>query len=98
MRAFVSVLLLVTFGNLAQAQTIYFPADASSWEQVDPASVGWNADWLSADPVAMQGAMDRKLYLIPSLNLVITRLGASGRANDQSFNEAFWSAIMKAKL
>jgi CubicO group peptidase (beta-lactamase class C family) len=50
------------------------------------------------DLVAMQGAMDRKLYLVPSLNLVITRLGANGRANNQSFNEAFWSALMEAKL
>jgi len=46
----------------------------------------------------MQGAMNRKLYLIPSLNLVITKLGASGRADGQSFNEAFWDALMEAKL
>ncbi len=49
-----------------------------------------------ADLVAMQGAGDRKLYLVPSLELVITRLGYTGAADGVSFNEAFWSALMKA--
>jgi hypothetical protein len=46
--------------------------------------------------VAMQGALDRKLYLVPSLNLVITRLGSNGGANGASFNDAFWEALMEA--
>lgn len=50
-----------------------------------------------ADLVAMQGALDRKLYIVPSLNLVIARLGDSGAADDQSFNSAFWTALMRAK-
>jgi CubicO group peptidase (beta-lactamase class C family) len=50
-----------------------------------------------ADLVAMQGAQDRKLYLVPSLNLLITRLGANGSANDIPFNNAFWEALLKAK-
>lgn len=49
-----------------------------------------------ADLVAMQGAGDRKLYLVPSLNLVITRLGYTGAKDGVSFNEAFWEALMKA--
>ena len=49
------------------------------------------------DLVAMQGALDRKLYLVPSLNLIVTRLGSAGSAGGQSFNEAFWKALMKAK-
>ena len=49
------------------------------------------------DLVAMQGARDRKLYNIPSLGLVITRLGDSGRADGVSFNDAFWQTLMKAK-
>ena len=49
-----------------------------------------------SDMIAMQGALDRKLYLVPSLNLVITRLGSNGDANGSSFNDAFWKALMEA--
>lgn len=49
------------------------------------------------DLVAMQGAMDRKLYIVPSLNLVIARLGASGEAEGVNFNNAFWGALMSAR-
>ncbi|MDP6537761.1 MAG: serine hydrolase [Gammaproteobacteria bacterium] len=48
------------------------------------------------DLVAMQGAADRKLYLVPSLNLIVTRLGASGSQRGSNFNELFWEALMKA--
>ncbi len=50
-----------------------------------------------ADLVAMQGAMDRKLYIVPSLGLVIARLGALGEAGSISFNAAFWEALMAAR-
>jgi CubicO group peptidase (beta-lactamase class C family) len=50
-----------------------------------------------ADLVAMQGAQTRKLYLVPSLNLVITRLGATGSVDGVPFNNAFWEALLKAK-
>lgn len=49
-----------------------------------------------ADLVAMQGALDRKLYIVPSLGLVIARLGSSGDAEGISFNAAFWGALMAA--
>lgn len=49
-----------------------------------------------ADLTAMQGALDRKLYLVPSLNLIVTRLGANGGLQGSSFNDAFWSALMQA--
>ena len=49
------------------------------------------------DLVAMQGALDRKLYLVPSLDLVVVRLGAAGSADGMSFNNAFWSALMAAR-
>ena len=39
--------LLVAFGNLVQAQTLYFRGDDSNWKQVDPANLGWDADTLS---------------------------------------------------
>jgi hypothetical protein len=45
----------------------------------------------------MQGARDRKLYRVPSLGLIVTRLGDAGRADGVNFNDAFWSALMKAK-
>ena len=50
-----------------------------------------------SDLVAMQGALDRKLYLVPSLDLVIVRLGATGSAEGVSFNDAFWEALMRAR-
>jgi len=49
------------------------------------------------DLVAMQGALDSKLYLVSSLNLIVIRLGSSGSAGGKSFNEAFWEALMRAK-
>lgn len=49
------------------------------------------------DLVAMQGALDRKLYVVPSLDLVIARLGDSGAADGKSFNDAFWEALMRAR-
>ncbi len=49
-----------------------------------------------SDMVAMQGALDRKLYLVPSLDLVVARLGSTGSANGTSFNDAFWEALMEA--
>ena len=49
------------------------------------------------DLVAMQGALDRKLYLVPSLDLVVVRLGATGSSNDVNFNNAFWPALMAAR-
>jgi len=48
------------------------------------------------DLVAMQGAADRKWYQVPSLNLIVTRLGASGSQRGGSLNELFWDALMKA--
>ena len=48
------------------------------------------------DLVAMQGAGDRKLYLVPSLKLVVSRLGFYGDKDGVSFNDAFWTALMRA--
>jgi hypothetical protein len=41
-------------------------------------------------------AMDRKLYLVPSLDLIVARPGGDGRRQGSSFNEAFWEALMVA--
>ena len=49
-----------------------------------------------ADLVAAQGARDRKLYVVPSLDLVVSRLGDNGSLEGSSFNDAFWERLMEA--
>jgi hypothetical protein len=49
------------------------------------------------DLVAMLGALDRKVYVVPSLDLVVARIGAAGGTPGDSFNVAFWRALMLAK-
>ena len=49
-----------------------------------------------ADLVAAQGARDRKLYVVPSLDLVVARLGDNGSREDSSFNDAFWERLIEA--
>ena len=48
------------------------------------------------DLVAAQGARDRKLYVVPSLDLVVSRLGDNGSLDGSSFNDAFWARLMEA--
>jgi len=45
------------------------------------------------DLVAAQGALDRKCYIVPSLELVVTRLGDQ---TGEAFNNEFWTLLMKA--
>ena len=45
------------------------------------------------DLVAALGAVDRKLYVVPSLGLVITRLGNSA---GPAFQNEFWKLLMEA--
>jgi CubicO group peptidase (beta-lactamase class C family) len=45
------------------------------------------------DLVAAQGALDRKCYIVPSLGLVVTRLGDQ---TGEAFNNEFWKLLMKA--
>jgi hypothetical protein len=45
----------------------------------------------------MQGALDRRLYIVPSLDLVVARLGDSGAVDGESFNDAFWESLMRAR-
>lgn len=45
------------------------------------------------DLVAAQGALGRKCYVVPSLGLVVTRLGDEP---GEDFNEEFWTLLMKA--
>ena len=48
------------------------------------------------DLVAAQGARDRKLYVVPSLDLVVARLGDNGSREGSSFNDAFWERLIEA--
>ena len=48
------------------------------------------------DLVAAQGALDKKLYVVPSLDLVVTRLGDRGSIEGSSFNDAFWDLLIQA--
>ena len=50
-----------------------------------------------SDLVAGFGALGRKCYVVPSLNLVVTRLGDTPETRGQeSFNEGFWRRLMLA--
>ena len=46
-----------------------------------------------ADLFAAQGALQRKLYVVPSMNLVVTRLG---NQPETGFNNQFWKHLMAA--
>jgi CubicO group peptidase (beta-lactamase class C family) len=46
-----------------------------------------------SDLVAALGAVDRKLYIVPSLGLVVTRLGNSA---ETAFQNEFWKLLMEA--
>jgi hypothetical protein len=61
-----------------------------SWEWGDVA----NADWLPADLVAACGAGKQRLYVIPSLKLVVVRQGALS----QGFSDLeFLSLLLRGK-
>ncbi|MBX3564040.1 MAG: serine hydrolase [Sphingomonas sp.] len=47
-----------------------------------------------ADTVAALGAFDRRLYVVPSLKLVVVRTGAA--AGDKDFDNQLWLRLMKA--
>jgi CubicO group peptidase (beta-lactamase class C family) len=46
------------------------------------------------DLIAAQGAQDRKLYVVPSLKLVVVRTGQA--TPDRDFNQQLWTRLMKA--
>lgn len=47
-----------------------------------------------ADTIAALGALDRRLYVVPSRKLVVVRTGAA--AGDRDFDEQLWMRLMKA--
>lgn len=46
------------------------------------------------DLVAAQGAQDRKLFIVPSMKMIVVRTGQA--APDREFNEKLWQLLMKA--
>jgi hypothetical protein len=47
--------------------------------------------------VAALGALGRKVYVVRSLGVVVTRPGDnSDQKGEAAFDEAFWNALMKA--
>jgi hypothetical protein len=47
-----------------------------------------------ADLVAALGALDRKLYVVPSEQLIVVRMGAA--APDKDFDQQLWLRLSKA--
>jgi CubicO group peptidase (beta-lactamase class C family) len=47
-----------------------------------------------ADLVAALGALDRKLYVVPSMKLIVVRMGQA--APDKDFDQELWLRLMKA--
>jgi CubicO group peptidase (beta-lactamase class C family) len=47
-----------------------------------------------ADLVAALGALDRKLYVVPSMRLIVVRMGAT--VSDKGFDQQLWQHLMPA--
>ena len=71
-------------------------ASSMSWAIPPATAAGTLISAAPTDLVAAQGARDRKLYVVPSLDLVVSRLGDSGSVDGSSFNDAFWERLMEA--
>ena len=71
-------------------------ASSMSWTLPPETSGGTLIPSAPPDLVAAQGARDRKLYVVPSLDLVVTRLGDAGSRDGSSFNDAFWEQLIEA--
>ena len=66
--------------------------------QASGAKGGWLAPSAPADMVAALGAMGRKVYVVRSLGLVVTRTGDNAdQKGEAPFDEAFWAALIKAR-
>lgn len=46
-----------------------------------------------ADLIAALGAQDRKLFVVPSMNLIVVR---TGQGAERNFDDALWQSIMRA--
>ena len=71
-------------------------ASSLSWALPPEETAGPLIPSAPPDLVAAQGARDRKLYVVPSLDLVVARLGDNGSTDASSFNDAFWWLLAQA--
>lgn len=71
-------------------------ASSMSWAIPPVTTAGKLVRAAPNDLVAAQGARDRKLYVVPSLDLVVSRLGDNGSLEGSSFNDAFWEHLIDA--
>ena len=71
-------------------------ASSMSWAIPPVTTAGPLIPAAPPDLVAAQGARDRKLYVVPSLDLVVARLGDNGSLEGSSFNDAFWERLVEA--
>ena len=71
-------------------------ASSMSWAIPPVTTAGTLIPAAPDDLVAAQGARDRKLYVVPSLDLVVSRLGDNASLEGSSFNDAFWERLMEA--
>ena len=71
-------------------------ASSMSWAIPPATTAGTLIPAAPADLVAAQGARDRKLYVVPGLDLVVARLGDNGSREGSSFNAAFWERLIEA--
>lgn len=67
-------------------------AAASKGAQREPA--GWFVPSAPADMIAARGHFNRRLYIVPSLSLVVARLGAEAQA--RRFDQEFWPYLVRA--
>lgn len=71
-------------------------ASSMSWAIPPVTTAGKLIPAAPDDLVAAQGARDRKLYVVPGLDLVVARLGDTGSRDGSSFNDAFWERLVEA--
>ena len=71
-------------------------ASSMSWAIPPVTTAGPLIPAAPPDLAAAQGARDRKLYVVPSLDLVVSRLGDNGSLEGSSFNDAFWERLVEA--
>ena len=69
-------------------------APATGSHAAQPPLAGWFVPAAPADMIAARGHFNRRLYIVPSLSLVVVRLGAQAQA--RRFDQEFWPYLMRA--
>lgn len=69
-------------------------AAAASAAVADSRTAGWVVPSAPADMIAARGHFNRRLYIVPSLKLVVVRLGPEGDA--RRFDQKLWPYLSRA--